>query len=66
MSMNNDAPEWLTMNQYADLTQTSVSSVKRHIYADKLPYTRFGRTVRIPRQALNYEWLTTWRDGNTA
>ena len=58
--------EWLTMSQYADLTQTSVSSVKRLKYAGQLPYTQFGRLIRIPRQALNYEWLHNWRNGNAA
>lgn len=57
---------WLTMAQYADLTQTSLSSVKRLKQAGKLPYTQFGRTVRIPQEALDYTWLTLWRQGVAA
>lgn len=65
MHTENTSP-WLTMAQYAELTQTSLSSVKRLKYAGQLPYTQFGRLIRIPRQALNYEWLHNWRNGNAA
>lgn len=65
--MNKETRAWLTMKQYATLTQTSVSSVKRLKTAGRLPYTRFGRrTIRIPAQALDYTWLATWRNEQAA
>ena len=57
---------WLTMAQYANQTQTSVSSVKRLKQAGLLPYAQFGRSVRIPSAALNFEWLQNWRNENAA
>lgn len=65
MHTENTSP-WLTMGQYADQTQTSVSSVKRLKQAGLLPYTQFGRSVRIPSAALNFEWLQKWRNENAA
>lgn len=62
MHTDNTSP-WLTMAQYAELTQTSLSSVKRLKQAGQLPYTQFGRSIRIPIDALNFDWLTTWRTG---
>ena len=65
--MNNETHAWLTMKQYAALTQTSVSSVKRLKTAGRLPYTRFGkRTIRIPAQALDHTWLATWQNEQAA
>lgn len=57
---------WLTMRQYAQLTQMSLSTVKRLKQLGRLPYTQNGRTVRIPREALDIIWLNNWRQGGAA
>jgi excisionase family DNA binding protein len=55
-------PKWLTMAEYADLMGISESKVKRMKLAHQLPYVQEGLTVRIPREATDYLWLTKWRE----
>ena len=57
-------PKWLTMAEYADLMGVSESKVKRMKLANQLPYVQEGLTVRIPREATDYQWLTRWREEN--
>jgi excisionase family DNA binding protein len=49
------------MSQFATQTGLSQSKVKRMKLEGKIPFLQDGRTVRIPIQALEYEWLTNWR-----
>ena len=55
------APKWLTMSQFATQTGLSQSKVKRMKLEGNIPFLQDGRTVRIPIQALEYDWLTNWR-----
>jgi excisionase family DNA binding protein len=49
------------MSQFATQTGLSQSKVKRMKLEGKIPFLQDGRTVRIPIQALEYDWLTNWR-----
>jgi len=57
-------PRWLTMAEYALARGISYSKVKRMKLEGRLPCIQDGRTVRIPAQALDYDWLTTWQTTN--
>jgi excisionase family DNA binding protein len=59
--MTTTAPKWLTMSQFATQTGLSQSKVKRMKLEGNIPFLQDGRTVRIPIQALEYGWLTNWR-----
>jgi hypothetical protein len=54
-------PKWLTMAEYADHMGISESKVKRMKLANQLPYVQEAKTVRIPYEATDYQWLTRWR-----
>lgn len=62
--MTHTPPEhgWLTMAQYAKAKAVSPSTVKRWKLEGLIPFRQVGRIVRIPRQALDYDWLQRWRD----
>jgi len=49
------------MSQYANAVGISYSKAKRMKLEGRLPYLQDGRTIRIPEQALDYEWLAQWR-----
>lgn len=53
---------WLTMAQYAEAKAVSPSTVKRWKLQGLIPFRQVGRIVRIPRQALDFDWLQRWRD----
>ena len=53
---------WLTMTEYAEAKAVSPSTVKRWKLQGLIPFRQVGRIVRIPRQALDYDWLQRWRD----
>ena len=53
--------KWLTMAEYADHMGISESKVKRMKLANQLPYVQEAKTVRIPYEATDYQWLTRWR-----
>jgi excisionase family DNA binding protein len=56
------APQWLTMSQFAAQAGLSNSKVKRMKLEGNIPFFQDGRTVRIPIQALDYDWLINWRN----
>jgi len=56
------APQWLTMSQFAAQAGLSHSKVKRMKLEGNIPFFQDGRTVRIPIQALDYDWLSNWRN----
>lgn len=53
---------WLTMAEFAKAKAVSPSTVKRWKLQGLIPFRQVGRIVRIPRQALDFEWLQRWRD----
>jgi excisionase family DNA binding protein len=60
-SQTPQTPAYLTMSEYSDKSGISLSKVKRLKMAHRLPFIQEGKVVRIPAQALDYEWLTNWR-----
>jgi hypothetical protein len=56
-----ETPAFLTMTEYSTKSGISLSKVKRLKMAHRLPFIQEGKVVRIPAQALDYEWLTNWR-----
>ena len=59
--MNPTTPQWLTMTEYAQFAHLSLSKVKRMKLTGALPCWQDGRCVRIPAQALDYQWLHEWQ-----
>lgn len=53
---------WLTMAEYAEAKAVSPSTVKRWKLQGLIPFRQIGRIVRIPHQALDFDWLQHWRD----
>jgi hypothetical protein len=56
-----NSPIYLTMAEYSTKAGISLSKVKRLKMTHRIPYIQEGRVVRIPALALDYEWLTNWR-----
>ena len=54
-------PKLLTMSEYAAIMGLSTSKVKRLKMEKRIPFLQEGQIVRIPVEATDYEWLTTWR-----
>jgi hypothetical protein len=50
------------MAEYADHMGISESKVKRMKLANQLPYVQEAKTVRIPCEATDYQWLKRWRE----
>jgi hypothetical protein len=57
-----NTPAFLSMSEYSTQSGISLSKVKRLKMSRRLPYFQEGKVVRIPAAALNYEWLTSWRE----
>ena len=57
-------PKLLTMAQFANTMGLSTSKVKRLKTTGRIPYLQEGRTVRIPIEATDYQWLTSWQAHN--
>ena len=56
-----NSPAYLTMSEYSIKAGISLSQVKRLKLANRLPFIQEGKLVRIPAQALDYNWFTNWR-----
>ena len=50
----NDAARrpWITCREYAALTAQSEATARRHCYQGIIPSRKFGRALRIPRDAV--------------
>jgi len=66
MTDTNAERGWLTMAEYAEAKAVSPSTVKRWKLEGLIPFRQVGRIVRIPRQALDFEWLQRWREKRPA
>jgi excisionase family DNA binding protein len=61
MPTTSNTPSYLTMSEYSNKAGISLSQIKRLKLANRLPFIQEGKLVRIPAQALDYEWLSNWR-----